>query len=82
MNSPIDSLLSPTISTALFWLAVAICGVAQLYIMRAVFRTLPAAPTNSAVPAPRRWAEIVQVLLPIAGLVAFFYGAWRARHSV
>ncbi|NCW44360.1 MAG: hypothetical protein EBV77_02470 [Gemmatimonadaceae bacterium] len=82
MNSPIDSLLSPTISTALFWLAVAICGVAQLYIMRAVFRTLPAAPTNSAVPAPRRWAEIVQVLLPIAGLVAFFYGAWRALHSV
>ena len=82
MNSPIDSLLSPTISTALFWLAVAICGVAQLYIMRAVFRTLPAAPTNSAVPAPRRWAEIVQVLLPIIGLVALFYGAWRAMHSV
>lgn len=82
MNSPIDSLLSPTISTALFWLAVAICLVAQLYILRAVFRALPAAPTNSAVPAPRRWAEIVQVLLPIAGLAAFFFGAWRALHSV
>ncbi len=82
MNSPIDSMLSPTISTALFWFAVAICGVAQFFIMRAVFRTLPAAPTNSAVPAPRRWAEIVQVLLPIVGLVALFYGAWRAMHSV
>jgi hypothetical protein len=82
MNSPIDSLLSPTLTTALFWLAVAICGVAQLFIMRAVFRTLPAAPTNSAVPVPRRWAEIVQVLLPIFGLVALFYGAWRAMHSV
>jgi hypothetical protein len=82
MNSPIDSLLSPTISTALFWLAVVVCSVAQLFIMRAVFRTLPAAPTNSAVPAPRRWAEIVQVLLPIFGLVALFYGAWRAMHSV
>jgi hypothetical protein len=23
----------------------------------------------------------VQVLLPIAGLVALFYGAWRAMHS-
>jgi hypothetical protein len=75
-------MLSPTLLTALFWMAVAICGVAQLFIMRAVFRTLPAAPTNSAVPAPRRWAEIVQVLLPIIGLVALFYGAWRAMHSV
>lgn len=75
-------MLSPALLTALFWMAVAICGVAQLFIMRAVFRTLPAAPTNSAVPAPRRWAEIVQVLLPIIGLVALFYGAWRAMHSV
>lgn len=71
-------MLSPTMTTALFWAGVAICAVAQFYIMRAVFRTLPAAPTSSAVPAPRRWAEIVQVLLPIIGLVAVFYGAWRS----
>ncbi len=64
--------------TALFWGGVAICAVAQLFIMRAVFRTLPAAPTSSAVPAPRQWAEIVQVLLPIIGLVAVFYGAWQS----
>lgn len=78
MTSPIDSWLSPAIGTALFWFAVVACCVAQYFIMRAVFRTLPAAPTSSAVPAPRRWAEIVQVILPIAGLVALFYGAWRA----
>lgn len=81
MNSPIDSVLSPTLATALFWLFVAACAVAQLFIMRAVFRTLPVAPTNSAVPAPRRWAEIVQVILPIVGLVALFYGAWRAMRG-
>jgi len=39
---------------------------------------LPAAPTSSAVPAPRRWAEVVQVILPVVGLVALFLGAWRA----
>lgn len=81
MTSPIDSWLPPALGAALFWLAVVACGVAQFFIMRAVFRTLPAAPTSSAVPAPRRWAEIVQVILPIAGLVALFYGAWRAMQG-
>lgn len=71
-------MLSSPMTSALFWGGVAICAVAQWFILRAVFRTLPAAPTNSAVPAPRRWAEIVQVLLPIIGLVAVFYGAWRS----
>lgn len=78
MTSPLASWLSPAAAAVLFWSAVAVCSVAQYFIMRAVFRTLPAAPTSSAVPAPRRWAEIVQVILPIAGLVALFYGAWRA----
>ena len=81
MNSPIDSWLSPAAAMALFWLAVAACCVAQWFIVRAVFRTLPVAPSSSAVPVPRRWAEIVQVLLPIVGLVAFFVGAWRAMRG-
>jgi hypothetical protein len=81
MNSPIDSSLPPAIGTLLFWAAVLACCVAQWFIMRAVFRTLPTAPAHSDVPVPRRWAEIVQVILPIAGLVALFYGAWRAMHS-
>ncbi len=78
MNPPIDSWLSPAAATSIFWVAVAVCAVAQLFIMRAVFRTLPDAPTNRAVPAPRQWAEVVQAILPIGGLAALFYGAWRA----
>lgn len=78
MSSSSASWLSPTFATALFWAMVAACGVAQFYIMRAVFRTLPDAPSDSTVPVPRRWVEIVQVILPIAGLAAVFYGAWRA----
>jgi hypothetical protein len=78
MNSPIVSWLSPAAATVLFWVAVSVCAVAQLYILRAVFRTLPDAPTNSAVPAPRQWAEVVQALIPLVGLSALFYGAWRA----
>jgi hypothetical protein len=81
MSPLTDFWLSPAVATALFWAMVVACAVSQLFIMRAVFRTLPDAPTNSAVPAPRRWAEIVQVLLPIAGLVTLFLGAWRALPS-
>jgi hypothetical protein len=77
MSSLIDSPSSPAL-TALFWVLVGVCLVAQWFILRAVFRVLPAAPANSAVPVPRRWAEIVQVLLPILGLAALFFGAWRA----
>lgn len=77
MTSPIDFSSSPLLM-GLFWALVGACAVAQWFIIRAVFRTLPAAPASSAVPVPRRWAEIVQVLLPIIGLVTLFYGAWRA----
>lgn len=81
MNPLIDSWLSPAAATIVFWVAVAVCAVAQLYILRAVFRTLPDAPTNSAVPAPRQWAEVVQAFIPLFGLAALFFGAWRAMSS-
>lgn len=78
MSGSLNPLLPFGLLTALFWVLVAACVVAQVFIVRAVFRTLPAAPTSSAVPAPRRWAEVVQVILPVVGLVALFLGAWRA----
>ncbi|MBL0939247.1 MAG: hypothetical protein IBJ03_10145 [Gemmatimonadaceae bacterium] len=73
-----STLLPPGLLIALFWALVVACVVAQAFIVRAVFRTLPTTPTSNAVPAPRRWAEVVQVLLPIVGLVAVFLIAWRA----
>lgn len=69
--------IPPGLLIALFWALVLACVVAQAFIVRAVFRTLPAAPTSSTVPSPRRWAEVVQVFLPIIGLVAVFLIAWH-----
>jgi hypothetical protein len=73
--------LPVTVGTAFFWIALVACGVAQLYILRAVFRVLPALPVSSNVPVPRRWAEVLWAVLPIAGLAAAFWGAWRALSS-
>lgn len=63
---------------ALFWIAVGLCAVAQVFILRAVFRALPAPPVSSSVPAPKRWPEILWAVLPVFGLAAAFYGAWLA----
>jgi hypothetical protein len=61
----------------LFWIAAAACAVAQLFILRAVFRQAPGAVVSASVPAPHRTAEIIWVLLPMLGLAAAFVGAWR-----
>lgn len=70
--------LSPTLGIPLFWVAVALCVIAEFFILRAVFRALPFAPASSEVPAPRRWAEVVWVIIPVFGLAAAFWSAWHA----
>lgn len=52
--------------------------IAQLFILRAVLRTLQTTPASSSVPAPRRAAEIFWAIIPVFGLIAAFWGAWRA----
>jgi hypothetical protein len=78
MTSAFAVSLPPAVVTALFWSAVVACVIAQLFILRAVFRTLPNLPTSSQVPTPHRLTEILWVVLPVGGLVAAFVGAWRA----
>ncbi len=75
--------MSPALLDALFWVAVVCCAVAQLFIMRAVFRVLPPrapSPDAPAVPMPHRLQEIGWAILPAFLLAAAFIGAWRAMH--
>ncbi len=78
MTSVLSVTLPPVVVTALFWSAVVACVIAQVFILRAVFRTLPNLPTSSQVPTPHRLTEILWVVLPVGGLIAVFVGAWRA----
>lgn len=89
--------MSTRILDAAFWAAVVLCAVAQIFILRAVFRVTPGLSSNGAgnqadsgvtiaeksgVPTPHRLTEIVWVLLPVVLLALAFVGAWRAMHPV
>ena len=75
--------MSPALLDALFWAAVGTCAVAQLFILRAVFRVLPprsSSPDAPNVPVPHRMQEIAWAILPAFLLAGAFIGAWRVMH--
>ena len=64
------------LSLKLFWLAVVCCVVAQIQILRSALKTPPA--SNSGMPAPARWTEIVWTLVPAVGLAVVLVFTWLA----
>jgi heme/copper-type cytochrome/quinol oxidase subunit 2 len=64
----------------LFWLSVACCLIAQLFIIRSVrgARYVPA-PT-SGLPRRHGTLEMIWALLPAVGLVVLLLFTWRAIH--
>jgi hypothetical protein len=73
--------LSPAVARALFWGLVIACVIAQVLIVRGLFRADPAGASPNAsregVPTPRHAMEVAWAILPIVGLIATFVGAWR-----
>jgi hypothetical protein len=87
--------MSPVLRDALFWVAVASCAIAQLFIIRAVLRTAirPSAAGSTGdtsavrdkradrpMPVPRRSIEIGWAILPAILMIAAFVSAWRLMH--
>ena len=72
--------MSASLAGLMFWLSVASCLVAEVAIIRATFRlSHGSASDNTAVlPHPRRWLEIVWVVLPAIALIALLAVTWRA----
>ena len=74
-----------TVRTALFWMAAACCGVAELALLRSLLfgkardaeRQRDASASGSASPS-RRPVEIAWALLPAIGLIFVLYLTWRA----
>src|SRR5579872_1139737 len=64
------------LSLNLFWLAVVCCVVAQIEILRSALKT-PAA-SDSSVPAPPRWSEVLWTLVPAVGLAVVLVFTWHA----
>ena len=74
------------LATALFWLSVACCLVAQLLIIRSVVaaRRLPA--VRPELPRARGSVEVMWAVVPGIALAALLFFTWRAigaeRHAV
>jgi hypothetical protein len=65
----------PTLARLVFVLFAALCAVAQLFIIRAVWRTQTES-QSASVPAPRRGWELFWAVLPGALMFALFAGAF------
>lgn len=70
--------LPSSIGIPLFGVALLATAIAEVFIVQAVFRSLPSEPASNQVPAPRRWAEVLWVIVPLFGLAAAFWGGWNA----
>lgn len=81
-------LMSVAVYDLLFWSAVALCVIAQLFILKAVFFPAPLPLDGPAAdgraagrlrPASRP-LEMAWVVLPAIGLALVFWWAWDMRH--
>jgi hypothetical protein len=75
-----SAILPPSVLSALFWIAAALCVVAQVYILRAVWRVVPSVTGSPSVPVPRRALEMAWAVLPALLMMGAFAGAWRLMH--
>ena len=84
--------MTPSVSEAIFWVAVVCCAIAELFILRLAFAArgwrrgaADAAPDGRAaesLPPVRRAAEIVWAVVPAVALAFVLAATWRAMHPV
>lgn len=75
--------MSNAFADAVFWVAVAICTVAQVAILRSIFNTAPQGAPAATPGAPRvhRAMEIVWAILPAVALAGVLLFTWRAMEQ-
>jgi heme/copper-type cytochrome/quinol oxidase subunit 2 len=63
-----------------FWIAAALCVIAELAILRAVFVPRTDVSISAPVPQSSRGAEMLWAVIPAIGLAALLGATWRAIH--
>ena len=72
--------MSQTLAETVFWIAAALCIVAELAVVRAAF--LPPADVSqaSSIPQSPRASEMLWAVCPAIGLALLLSATWRAIH--
>ena len=73
--------MSFSFADGLFWLSVACCVVAQLFIIRSVRASLHAPEGPPRLPRQRGVVEMMWAVLPAVGLAVLLVFTWRAVRS-
>ena len=71
--------MSQALSEAIFWIAAALCAVAQVAIVRSALAT-HAPDATGHVPPSRRSLEVLWAIVPAVGLALVLLQTWRAMH--
>ena len=71
--------MSQSVSEAIFWIAAALCAIAQVAIARSALATRAPEATGQ-VPASRRSLEVLWAVVPAIGLALVLLQTWRAMH--
>lgn len=64
-----------------FWAAVAVCAVAQVFIVAGAVRAKSPDPADGAIPRSSRASEIGWTIIPAIGLALLLYFTHRAVES-
>jgi heme/copper-type cytochrome/quinol oxidase subunit 2 len=72
--------MPPALSEAIFWVAVACCAVAELFILRSVFAVRGAGAADGALPRVRRPVEVLWAVVPAVALALVLAATWRTLH--
>ena len=67
-----------SLSEPIFWIAAALCVVAELAILRAAFIPRSHASDTGAIPNSPRGAEMMWAVIPAIGLALLLGATWRA----
>ncbi len=74
--------MRPLFANGLFWLSVACCVIAQLFIVRSVRASRHAPAPTAGLPRARGAVEMVWAVLPALSLGLLLFFTWRAVQAM
>ena len=69
-----------SLAEPIFWIAAALCVIAEVAILRAAFIPRGHASDSGSIPNSPRGAEMMWAIIPAIGLALLLGATWRAIH--